>query len=1263
MFKQGTTMKKVQLFCLCLAVLTTLQSYAATAKEADRSLLDAPILFCKRFNYQGLHIYDTFYQWQPGGGIYVLENPADPPEQHRVRAVIDPATPETLGEGIYFDPSLSYDATKLLFCFKGSATGNSVIYEIGVDGKGLRQITNLDENGNPYLASGSGHHDVTHCYLPDGRIVFTSTRYSGLVPCANNGVAILHVMNADGSDIHTISVNNVTEFDPCVMPDGRIIFGRWEYVDRNALVIQSLWSVLPDGRNEMEVYANNMVFPEAVLQPQPVPGNDSLIVAAFTPHNAPPRGTIAMINTRIGKDDPAAIFNFESPDKPTHDRGHSCDPWPLNENVILISSPPETKDAPAVPAVPKPGFRTRNNLKLNALMLIDRTGKKVLVHSDPAIDLHDPIPVVPRELPRKSLDMTDRTKRTGNFFISDVYVSMPTVRRGSVKWLRVVEETSRVTASPGRAWMNQTFQISAAMAWSAKIYHGIVPVEPDGSCSFEAPSGRALSFQLLDQDYKLVRAMRTFIQAAPGTTRSCVGCHEYNPQALRTVSRRMANDKPPHKLRDESWGSGYMDYTKRIQPILDAKCVSCHGGEKGVAKGLDLSGGWTEFFNISYEYLSARREKMYTADMIGGICAMNGTAYWSCKVFDPYTHGSGKAILADVLLKEPHRSKLTPTERETIFAWMDSNALYFGTWDYTDVGPTAKPFLNTFGRRKSVMKEAGCVQCHADDKGNIKRFDQWVNLERPEMSRILRAPLPASTTDEGGYGLALCRDRKVDQGFSSKGVIYGFGYAHQVKNLEDFPTQKWPTLWPPEGDPVTPFKSKDDPSYQRMLAIIREGRIEQLSRPRIDMPGADIVGEGIREGRSRQILPMALPDELPVVSARVDENGFVRVGWEHSCRTIGLVAEIHRSTKKDFMPADITRIGTTERDEFCDKTAPAGKLYYAAIFVSDPAATCGTCKSGAVLDYKHTKPEVKGMGQGERCPLSTFEPIRSAPVFTEAVSVPEFLPALKVANIDATPARGSVQLCWQAVGTPGLTTYDIYGRRDGETEARKINTEPQRMNSFAVTGFHKGGKAAYTVLAHAPRSMPTDLKSAGWVEAEPLPVRMDPVFAMAASADKLQLHNGAELKEGVLTLKKGYASMQTMPDLVPDAPFSFAMDILFDEPGQMPVVLSFGQYNGDGWFLQRFGGKWRFHLSKTSCDGGSVPVGKWLSVVGVYDGEKARLYQDGELVAETAIPAAPAPSTPPVLIGQYNSTNDKAYQFTGKIKNFKLYERVIAPGL
>lgn len=241
-------------------ILATTPLWAAQTQNTDShdtiSILDSPILFTKRHSYQGIHIYDTYYQWRPGGGIYILENPSAPKHLQKIRPVIDSNTKETLGVGVYSDPELSWDAKKVLFSFKGSIKGNTSIYEIGTDGTGLKQLT------KPELCLSScgrevSHHDVGAAYLPDGRIVFTSTRLNGLVPCNNTAVDILHVMNSDGSDLHPISVNNVNEFDPSILPDGRIVYGRWEYVDKTALTQQTLRTIYPDGSNETAIFANN----------------------------------------------------------------------------------------------------------------------------------------------------------------------------------------------------------------------------------------------------------------------------------------------------------------------------------------------------------------------------------------------------------------------------------------------------------------------------------------------------------------------------------------------------------------------------------------------------------------------------------------------------------------------------------------------------------------------------------------------------------------------------------------------------------------------------------------------------------------------------------------------------------------------------------------------------------------------------------------------------------------------------------------------
>jgi len=130
---------------VCAALPSPRAAWAGeAAKGADKSmlpLLDAPLLFVKRHAYMAPHIYDDFYTWHPGGGIYVIENPADGPAKHRIRTVIDATTKVTLGEGVYRDANLSWDAKRIVFAYKGENGGDTSIYEIGVDGRNLRRLT------------------------------------------------------------------------------------------------------------------------------------------------------------------------------------------------------------------------------------------------------------------------------------------------------------------------------------------------------------------------------------------------------------------------------------------------------------------------------------------------------------------------------------------------------------------------------------------------------------------------------------------------------------------------------------------------------------------------------------------------------------------------------------------------------------------------------------------------------------------------------------------------------------------------------------------------------------------------------------------------------------------------------------------------------------------------------------------------------------------------------------------------------------------
>lgn len=1183
----------------------------AAAPEEDAaaemlSRLDAPLLFAKRHSYTGIHIYDIFYKWPPGGGgIYVIEDPSAPRPEWVIRPVIDPTTPETLGVGVYSDPELSWDAKRLLFTFKGEPEGSTSIYEIGLEGKGLRRVTDPTPTCACYQGSKGGQHDISPAYLPDGRIIFLSTRKSGLVPCANSGVAILHVMNADGSDIHAISANNVNEFDPAILPDGRVLAGRWEYVDKNALTIQSLWTIHPDGTEETALFANNMVFPEALLDARPVP-DSQLIVATLAKHNSTPRGAIGLIDPRLGKNGPKPITNLEHPEDPTFDRGDSCEPWPIAEDLVLFSG-------------------RREGEKRNVLEMIDRAGRRVVVHSDPEICLHSPMLVKPRPLPAAIPDSIDRTKRTGRFFVQDIYRGLPGVEPGEVKSLRVIEETSRTSGTTmGGSPYNQTFLVSAALAFSAKNYLGMVPVEEDGSAYFEVPVGRAVYLQALDADGRLVQSMRTFVQAAPGVTRSCIGCHEHK-QTTSRVATAMPNllGREPAQLEPESWGSGYVDYASMVQPVLDRRCVRCHGGEEGIAAGMDLSGGWTEHFNISYENLANRRETQLVAHWIAGIDCMNGTAFWSSQLFPPRAHGSGAAPLAELLVDghDGYVSDLTRTERDLLLAWIDSNGVYHGTWDSTESGCAIGGWNGAKGALVAEMKEAGCLECHGAGEKVAYFENDWINLRDPELSRILRAPLGEGSE---GYGLGLCRRRKVDPKRQRIHMLWR-GYAHAVQPIEAFAAQP---VVPRDasGEAAVSFSSTADPHYQAMLAIIRGARRGALAQPRIDMPGAKVI-----PGTCRMLVPPPVPDEAPALEAAADASGVVHLAWERSARTIGLASELHRSDREGFALEESTLLMRGPWFRHTDEDAPVGKQHYA---------------------------------------LVTFSADRRSRASYAAVDVPPPAPPPAPEGLAVAPASCAVRLEWQP-GEALVAGYHVFRAESGGTEFARINSEPVGLCWYADTKVEIGASYRYVVRAVSRRgavSAPTPA-----VEAVAEIVR-EPVFSAAFDGEPVgQLHGGptlsgkrhgaARCEGGVLNLAKG--GHVTFPhdgrfDLT--QPISIECWVWFDAPGKMPVVFSAGHWRQAGWFLQSIGGRWRWHVGGVDCDGGAPGVGRWIHVAATYDGSTLKLYEDGKQVAEQTGSFSTAPWPGELFVGQYSGTPGAEFQVTGRMRGVKVFHRPLEAG-
>ncbi|MGD0094222.1 MAG: LamG-like jellyroll fold domain-containing protein, partial [Planctomycetota bacterium] len=928
------------------------------------------------------------------------------------------------------------------------------------------------------------------------------------------------------------------------------------------------------------------------------------VAGTFTKHNGPPRGSIALVDPRLGKNDPRASVNLAHPENPTCDTGESCDPWPLSEELVLYSGLPA-------------------GAKFNALMLIDRSGQRVVVHAEPDIDCHNPVPVRSRSCPSVLSENSDPKASTGRFFVQDVYEGLDGVKRGEVKFLRVIEETSRVSATPGGDQpYNQTFLLSCALAFSVKNFLGVVPVEPDGSAYFEVPAGRAVYLQALDSEGRIVRSMRTFVQAAPGVTRSCLGCHEYKYGAPPAKGRKEVLQRAPQRLQAESWGSGYVDFPGMVQPVLNKHCVSCHGGEKGFEGALDLTGGWTEHFSISYENLTSRRFTQLTAYLIAGIDCMNGTALWSAPIFAPRAHGSGAAPLAEILVSghEGYIANLTRAERDLLLAWIDTNGLFHGTWDYAPAGCNLKPWPGIKNALAAEMGAAGCLGCHGDGKQAAVFEDDWFNLERPELSRILRAPLAKGAA---GLGAGLCRDCKVDPLRKRVRMLWN-GYAHAVQPVEAYKAQPMPAPPHPEAKPVATFASVQDPHYQQMLQIIRDGRRQALAVPSVDMPGAKVVA-----GVCRQLVPLPLPDPLPALKIETDSEGVVRLAWERSARTIGLLAELHRGPAADFAPSRETLLTTTGLFEYSDAGAEPGTQHYALVLFAGE---------------QHSAPQ------------------------RAAVTVPVPPPPSVPAALAATPAPGRVDLHWSDSG-PANLRYHVYRAEAGSEDFKRLTAESLAVPQYCDTQAAAGQKYAYTVRAISRRG--SESAPAAAVVAAAEPEVQEAVFVAAFSQNaNAALHDGAavpakvqgkaQVANGCLDLRQGgHVTFEHRGEFELARRITVECWVYFTQPGEMPVVVSSGVWNQAGWFLQKIGGGWRWHVGGVDCDGGRPAADHWVHVVATCDGHKAQLYQDGKLIVEKSGAVNTAPWTGALHIGQYSGGPGPQFQVTGCIAGVKVYNRIL----
>ena len=665
------------------------------------------IAFIKRKPYSSDHNYSVVHngtsadRFLAENGIYIYDL-----RTNRARPVVTAADMPG-GTGVIGKFSLSFDAKRVVFDHRQDISSGFRIWEVKTDGTGLRQLTfpPADEAAKVARYGNAGFHtdDMHPCYLPDGGIAFTSSRCEHGILCftqPNVVTVVLHHMDADGGNITQLTQSPVSEFSPAVLDDGRILYHRWEYVDKGARVGKTFWAMNPDGSKSEELFglSDSEYATGAFMYPQPVPGDIPLIVCAVGPHYPQGNsvGPIKLIDLSKDNRTSAPLTNLTPDVEVAPNQGGwlfagsnsqvvngngiggllYTHPYPLGEGRFLVSHKENAADHYMAAGA-------------YGIYAIDTAGNKTFIYEDGTVSCWHPTPLSPREVPEvipssRSADLQERGEAL--CVVTNAYEGMDGVERGSIKYLRINEAVPQYWDTK-RKWSPNYHSAQWSAALWPRVQWGIVPVEEDGSAHFVVPADRNIFFQALDENYMEVQRERTYVNYRPGETRTCIGCHERSgkaprPAASHTLLALKRSPSRPGPQPGETDPRQVIHYPSDIQPILDAKCVSCHGASAPDAD-LSLVGTITPLHNISFEQIRNRElAGPIVAEFVhhtGADHANRNGAY-----LPPKSLGSHTSALVSTLrttdARDPHYQLLSQAELLKIIRWVDTNYQFYGTY-------------------------------------------------------------------------------------------------------------------------------------------------------------------------------------------------------------------------------------------------------------------------------------------------------------------------------------------------------------------------------------------------------------------------------------------------------------------------------------------------------------------------------------------------------------------------------------------------------
>ncbi|MCX6872347.1 MAG: NPCBM/NEW2 domain-containing protein [Verrucomicrobia bacterium] len=668
------------------AVLETIGGAAEQGMRREIALTNPllnfrDLLFIERGIFGMSHICYQYYghNGRPGGGLYVLkdafsEHPAKVDLLAGKTVTKGLMAGQSLAGGSFVSLDLSFDGKRIAFGWSPGG-GKALepqnrfrIFVCDLTGDNLIQLTG-DVNAD----------DIHPCWLPgDERIVFMSTRRGGFGRCHGMPmpICVMYSMKSDGSDLYCIDWHETNEWHPSIANDGMLVYTRWDYVDRDAVITHHFWKCWPDGRDPRSLHGN-YPLPLSTIEPnsgpqglnlrpmaefniRAIPGTTAKYVAVSGPHHGQAFGEVVLLDVAVPDDGMVSqVKKITSGPIYSDETGAYGTPWPLSENLFLCNH-------------------------MAGLYLLDSMGNRELIYATPQTgDANDKNslmrPLYPTPLrPRKLADGSDYPKvppqtyagaraslpdhQTATIAVMNVKIADTPLPPGiEPKWMRIVQLLPKTTTNADNPRIGYGTQSLARMSL------GVVPIEKDGSVYCEAPVGKTLYFQLLDERGLAIHSMRSATYVHEGERLSCVGCHENkweNPPPSKGTP--LALRRPPSKLQPEvAEGALPYNWARLVKPVLDAKCTGCHLREK---KGPDMSYGSLG----NYAFCFQGQQGNFTNPIVGGSRTTPGK------------FGARFARLTPFLTAKHYDVKLTPEECRRITLWLDLNSNELGAYTNVD---------------------------------------------------------------------------------------------------------------------------------------------------------------------------------------------------------------------------------------------------------------------------------------------------------------------------------------------------------------------------------------------------------------------------------------------------------------------------------------------------------------------------------------------------------------------------------------------------